>query len=79
VYVDDCGYELDLERLLPDLGFENTEYEPEIFPGIMYRPPNGGLLIIFRSGKIMVTGLSDPHRSKNVIHRVKTRISELIE
>ena len=79
VYVDDCGFELDLEILLPDLGFENTEYEPEIFPGIMYRPSSGGLLIIFRSGKVMVTGLSDPQRSKNTIRRVKTRISELIE
>lgn len=77
VYVDDCGYELDLEKLLPDLGFENTEYEPEIFPGIMYRPKEGGLLIIFRSGKIMITGLKDPQKIAQILERTKNRINEL--
>lgn len=77
VYVDDCGYELDLETLLPDLGFENTEYEPETFPGIMYRPKQGGLLIIFRSGKMMVTGLSDPEKANHLIEQTKDKIHAL--
>lgn len=79
VYIDECGYELELESLVLDLGFEETEYEPEIFPGIMYRPSKGGLLTIFRSGKIMMTGLSDPQRSKNAIQRAKKRIRGLVE
>lgn len=79
VYVDDCGYELDLEKLLPDLGFENTEYDPEIFPGIMYRPKEGGLLIIFRSGKLMITGLKDSQTIVRILERTKNRIDELFK
>lgn len=77
VFVDDCGHELDLEKLLPDLGFENTEYDPESFPGIMYRPGEGGLLIIFRSGKIMITGLKDTEEIHQVLERTKNRIDNL--
>jgi transcription initiation factor TFIID TATA-box-binding protein len=77
VYVDDCGYELDLEMLLPDLGFENTEYNPESFPGIMYRPEEGGLLVIFRSGKMMITGLKDPEKVTQILERTKNRINNL--
>lgn len=78
VYVDDCGYELDLEMLLPDLGFENTEYDSEIFPGIMYRPKQGGLLTIFRSGKIMLMGLSDPEKASHLIEQTNDKINVLL-
>lgn len=79
VYVDDCGHELDLEKLLPDLGFENTEYNPDIFPGIMYRPKEGGLLIIFRSGKLMITGLKDSNKIIRILERTKNRINTLFK
>lgn len=77
VYVDSYESEIDLEGLLPDLGFENTEYDPETFPGLMYRPQEGGFLAIFRSGKMMITGLKDAETSKQILQRVKDRLSEL--
>ncbi len=39
------------------LTLPNVEYEPEIFPGIVYRVRNSGMaILIFNSGKIVVSG-----------------------
>ena len=39
------------------VGLENTEYEPEIFPGIVYRMEEFGVvMLLFSSGKIVCTG-----------------------
>ena len=51
----DIGQELDLETLAMDL--EATDYDPENFPGLVYRmhDPKAAALI-FRSGKVVCTG-----------------------
>lgn len=38
---------------LPSEQMKLVEYEPEIFPGLLYR--NGVTIIIFRSGKVIIT------------------------
>ena len=39
------------------LTLPNVEYEPEIFPGVVYRVRNSGMaILIFNSGKIVVSG-----------------------
>jgi transcription initiation factor TFIID TATA-box-binding protein len=45
-----------LEQVAIELGLEETEYEPEQFPALIYR---GGeaVMLIFSSGKIVCTGL----------------------
>jgi transcription initiation factor TFIID TATA-box-binding protein len=49
--------ELDLNTLSVDLGLEQTEYEPEQFGGIIYKPNIVDCtVLIFRTGKIVVTG-----------------------
>jgi transcription initiation factor TFIID TATA-box-binding protein len=47
---------LDLSQLSIKLGIENIEYEPEQFPGMVYRMGNGVVALIFASGKIILTG-----------------------
>ncbi|MFC6755868.1 MULTISPECIES: hypothetical protein [Haloarcula] len=47
--------ELDLSTVMVSLGFENAEYEPEQFPGVIYRIPDGAVVLIFSSGKIVIT------------------------
>lgn len=46
----------DLSELSLKLGIENIEYEPEQFPGMVYRISNGVVALIFSSGKIILTG-----------------------
>jgi len=51
------GTELDLDAIAIGLGFENIEYEPEVFPGLVYRIKEPKVVVlIFRSGKLVITG-----------------------
>jgi len=57
VFVGDLDQTLDLAAVAIILGFEYTEYEPEQFPGLIYRPPESPfVLLIFASGKVVITG-----------------------
>lgn len=56
-----CSYDLDryinLNRLAVTLNVENVEYEPEQFPGLVYRIKDPKIVVlIFSSGKIILTG-----------------------
>jgi len=54
-YVSDIP--LDLNSLVIQLGLEETEYEPEQFPGVIYRPSKYNVVfLIFGSGKVVITG-----------------------
>jgi len=53
----DLGTKLNLNAITLGLGMEYVEYEPEVFPGLVYRikvPPT--VVRIFSSGKLVVTG-----------------------
>jgi transcription initiation factor TFIID TATA-box-binding protein len=51
---------LNLNALAIGLGLEQTEYEPEQFPGLIYRSPDlGCVILIFSTGKAVITGSSD--------------------
>jgi len=53
----DLGGELNLSEVAISLGLENVEYEPEQFPGLVYRirEPRVAMLL-FGSGKIVCAG-----------------------
>ncbi|MFC5135418.1 MULTISPECIES: TATA-box-binding protein [Haloferacaceae] len=48
--------EVDLNYLSVSLGLESVEYEPEQFPGLVYRIEKGPVVLIFASGKVVITG-----------------------
>lgn len=53
----DLGENINLNALAVGLGLEAVEYEPEQFPGLIYRPSNlRCVLLIFGSGKVVITG-----------------------
>lgn len=57
VCVGDLQRDVNLNQLVILLGLENTEYEPEQFPGLVYRPDYSRcVLLIFASGKVVITG-----------------------
>jgi len=56
-----CSYNLNryinLNKLSVTLNLENIEYEPEQFPGLVYRVQDPKIVVlIFSSGKIILTG-----------------------
>jgi len=56
-----CSYNLDryinLNKIVIALNVENVEYEPEQFPGLVYRIKDPKIVVlIFSSGKIILTG-----------------------
>lgn len=57
VLTGDLGHGVDLNKLVIALGLEKTEYEPEQFPGVIYRPQGVDcVFLIFASGKVVITG-----------------------
>lgn len=52
----DLHIELDLEMLAVGIGLERCEYNPEKFPGIIYRSERGPTILLFRTGKYLITG-----------------------
>lgn len=48
---------VDLDILAINLGLENVEYEPESFPGLVYRLKEMKMvLLLFSTGKVIITG-----------------------
>ena len=57
VAVGDLKGEINLNETAMGLGLENTEYEPEQFPGMVYRLKEPKVaMLLFSSGKIVCTG-----------------------
>lgn len=54
VATTDLGSRLDFSMLLSQIS--NYIYEPETFPGIIYRTANGPTALIFSSGKLVIAG-----------------------
>jgi len=72
-----CSYNLDkyinLNKLTIEFNLENVEYEPEQFPGLVYRIKDPKIVVlIFSSGKIILTGgktLEDIKRGLDVLEQ----------
>ena len=57
----DLGESLNLNAIAIGLGLERIEYEPEQFPGLVYRLDEPEVVaLLFGSGKIVVTGGTSP-------------------
>ncbi len=69
----DLGSELNLNAIAIGLGLENIEYEPEQFPGLVYRIEEPKIVVlVFGSGKLVVTGgktLHDCEKGAEIIRR----------
>ncbi len=61
----EVGMDLNLNTLAMKL--DNTEYEPEQFPGLVYKlPQNRATFLLFSNGKIVCTGC----KTDDEVHRV---------
>jgi transcription initiation factor TFIID TATA-box-binding protein len=69
VATSDLGKPIPLEPLLLHLGVAETEYEPEQFPGLIYRESEG-VMLVFASGKVLSTGHNKLNRVADSIERM---------
>ena len=74
----DLGEQLRLNAVAIGFGLENVEYEPEQFPGLVYRPEGENVVILlFGSGKVVITGGKRPADAEQAIESVFSRLHEL--
>lgn len=70
----DFGTEFDLERIART--FENTEYEPEVFPGLVFRMDDPAVVVLlFVSGKGVCAGA----KSAEDINRAAINITKILK
>ena len=78
VFMEDFDREVNLEALTIALGMEDTEYEPEQFPGIIYRPEDFEVtLLVFSSGKIIIGGTTDRNEAISAIRQLEDELKVL--
>jgi transcription initiation factor TFIID TATA-box-binding protein len=80
VYTGELEAAVDLNALSIGLGLENVEYEPEQFPGIIFRPQGAeAVLLIFSSGKVVITGVTSEQSAADAFERLRTKIDEVFK
>ncbi|UIO99978.1 TATA-box-binding protein [Halobaculum sp. CBA1158] len=74
----DLGESLNLNAIAIGLGLENIEYEPEQFPGLVYRLDDPDVVaLLFGSGKLVITGGKEPADAHAAVEVISERLSEL--
>ncbi|PGF14527.1 TATA-box-binding protein [Natrinema sp. CBA1119] len=74
----DFGHRLNLTAIAIGLGLENIEYEPEQFPGLVYRLDEPSVVVLlFGSGKAVVTGAKTTDDVTEATKAVETRLTDL--
>jgi transcription initiation factor TFIID TATA-box-binding protein len=69
---------LNLNAIAIGLGLENIEYEPEQFPGLVYRISDPKVVILlFGSGKLVVTGGKKPEDMVNAVDHIVKELERL--
>lgn len=69
--------QFNLSSVAVALGLEHIEYEPEIFPGLVYRNINSDVVILlFSSGKGVVTGADSLNEAKEGATQVADTLEE---
>lgn len=70
--------EIDLNALSIGLGLEMTEYEPEQFPGLIYRPKDPtAVLLVFANGKAVITGISDIDTAESAFTHLQNQVQSI--
>jgi transcription initiation factor TFIID TATA-box-binding protein len=74
----DLGSVLNLNAIAIGLGLDNIEYEPEQFPGLVYRLDVPKVVVLlFGSGKLVVTGGKKPKDAEEAVDRIVKELEGL--
>jgi len=74
----DLGHTLNLNAIAIGLGLENIEYEPEQFPGLVYRLDEPSVVaLLFGSGKLVITGGKRIEDANQALSVIESRLGDL--
>jgi len=74
----DLGRRLNLNAIAIGLGLEDVEYEPEQFPGLVYRLDDPDVVaLLFGSGKLVITGGTHPTDAEHAVEAIISRLEDL--
>lgn len=72
----ELGQNLNLNALAVGLGLEKTEYEPEQFPGLIYRPKSAeGVVLLFGTGRVVITGCRSVDAAEDIFASLTETVS----
>src|SRR5882762_5155797 len=75
VATSDLGAQLDLNAVAVTLGPGSVEYEPEQFPGLVYRITEPKVvLLMFGSGKVVCTGARKPADVEKAMEKITAEL-----
>jgi len=78
VAMADLKAELNLNEVAVGLGLENVEYEPEQFPGLVYRIKEPKVaMLLFASGKIVCAGAKNTEDASKAVEKLAEDLSSL--
>lgn len=79
VITHDYEQPVDLNRLIISLPFDKCEYEPEQFPGLIYRLDDPqAVCLIFSSGKCVITGTRSVEDSNRAADLMDADLTEVL-
>ena len=79
VITTDYQRPVDLNNLVLSLPFEKTEYEPEQFPGLIYRiDAPSAVCLVFSSGKCVITGTKSPEDADAAADALKDELNSVL-
>lgn len=71
VFLANLNKNVDLSKATIELGLNQTEYEPEQFPGVTFRPQQYNLvMLLFATGKVIVTGSTNKQEAEDAINNL---------
>jgi len=78
VAVANLGGELNLTETAMGLGLENIEYEPEQFPGLVYRIKEPKVaMLLFTSGKVVCAGARNTEDISKAVEKLSENLRSL--
>ena len=70
----DVGRQIDIDKVSGCV--LKTIYEPEQFPGVIHRPKDNVVVIIFKSGKLVTTGSKSENEAKSTLCAASKTLKE---
>ena len=72
------GAVLNLNAIVSAIGLDHIEYEPEQFPGLVYRMAEPKVvMLLFGSGKLVCTGARNPKDAEVAVDKIHAELKKL--
>ncbi len=74
----DLGTPINLNKIAVGFNLDKIEYEPEQFPGLVYRLDDPKVVVLlFGSGKLIITGGKEPEDAKRAVVKILSDLRSL--